>query len=90
MIDRNGVPLNLSPKGEPRLGKRGLYGSVGGAAPGEFEHALLWVLSLADGTRDLVAMTERSGLDFDLLARAGAALQHNGLLKIIDAERPRL
>jgi len=84
------VPLNLSPNGEPRLGKRGLYGSVGGAAPGEFEHALLWVLSLADGTRDLVAMTERSGLDFDLLARAGAALQHNGLLKIIDAERPRL
>jgi aminopeptidase-like protein len=48
--------VNLSPKGEPRLGKRGLYGSVGGTAPGEFEHALLWVLSFSDGENDLLAI----------------------------------
>ncbi|MCC7059284.1 MAG: DUF4910 domain-containing protein, partial [Burkholderiaceae bacterium] len=62
VIDANRVPRNLSPRGEPRLGKRGLYGAMGGHAPGEFEHALLWVLNLADGTRDLVAIAARSGL----------------------------
>jgi aminopeptidase-like protein len=75
VIDRNRHLLNLSPKGEPRLGKRGLYGSVGGMAPGEFEHALLWVLSYSDGEHDLLWIANRSGLDFDLIERAAEALE---------------
>jgi aminopeptidase-like protein len=86
VIDRNRVTLNLRPKGEPRLGKRGLYGAMGGTAPGEFEHALLWVLSLSDGTHDLVAMAQRSGLAFELLDRAAVALEETGLLKTLDGE----
>lgn len=86
VLDANRRVLSLSPKGEPRLGKRGLYGSVGGAGPGEFEHALLWVLSLADGTNDLLAMAERSGLPFELLDRAAAALEEARLVKTIRAE----
>ena len=79
-LDANQRPLNLKPKGEPRLGKRGLYGGVGGTEPGQFEHALLWVLSLADGAHDLIAMAERSGLKFELLERAADALAKAGLL----------
>ena len=82
-LDANRRLLNLSPKGEPRLGKRGLYGSVGGAGPGEFEHALLWVLSLADGSHDLLAMAARSGLSIDLLDRAAAALEQAGLARTL-------
>lgn len=74
-LDANRRVLNLSPKGEPRLGKRGLYGSVGGAGPGEFEHALLWVLSLADGSHDLLGMAARSGFSIDMLDRAAEALE---------------
>ena len=81
VIDANRPVLNLSPKGEPRLGKRGLYGSVGGNAPSGFEHALLWVLSLADGGHDLVAMAERSGVSFDRILAAAAALEQAGLLR---------
>ena len=81
MVDANRRVLNLSPKGEPRLGKRGLYGTIGGTAPGEFEHALLWVLSLADGGPDLVAMAQRSGVSFELLDRAAAALEQAGLVQ---------
>ena len=84
VLDANRRVLNLSPKGEPRLGKRGLYGSVGGAGPGEFEHALLWVLSLADGTNDLLAMAERSGVPFALLDRAASALQEAGLARTLE------
>ena len=89
LLDANRTLLNLSPKGEPRLGKRGLYGSVGGAGPGEFEHALLWVLSLADGKHDLLAMAERSGMSFELLDQAAGALENAGLLRTIDVAAPR-
>lgn len=84
LLDANRRVLNLSGKGEPRLGKRGLYGSVGGAGPGEFEHALLWVLSLADGGHDLLAMSQRSGMSFELLDRAATALEEAKLVRTLD------
>lgn len=80
VFDSNRYPLNLSPKGEPRLGKRGLYGSVGGMAPGQFEHALLWVLNQADGRHDLLSIAQRAGLAFDLVERAATALEQADLL----------
>jgi aminopeptidase-like protein len=80
VLDCNRRCVNLSPKGEPRLGKRGLYGNVGGVAPGDFERALLWVLSLCDGRRDLLAIAERSGLSIELIDRAASALTKAGLL----------
>jgi aminopeptidase-like protein len=83
-IDCNRRPFNLRGKGEPRLGKYGLYGAIGGTAPGEFEHALLWVLNLADGEHDLVAMAGRSGLAIELLDRAASALEQAGLVKTLD------
>jgi aminopeptidase-like protein len=89
VLDENRFLRNLSPKGEPRLGKRGLYGDLGGGAPGEFEHALLWVLSFSDGEHDLLAIAERSGLEFDLLARAATALEDAGLARSLD-ERPAM
>ena len=85
VLDGNRRLLNLSPKGEPRLGKRGLYGSVGGAAPAQLEHALLWILSFSDGSHDLLAIAARSGLDFDLLAHAAAALEQAGLVREAEA-----
>ena len=84
VIDANRTPFNLSGKGEPRLGKRGLYGSVGGVAPAAFEHALLWVLSLGDGSHDLVAMAERSGLPFETLHEAAVALERERLVRTFD------
>jgi aminopeptidase-like protein len=84
VLDANRTLVNLSPKGEPRLGKRGLYGSLGGTAPGEFEHALLWVLSFSDGEHDLLAIAERSGLDFDLIERAASALEDAGLARAVE------
>jgi aminopeptidase-like protein len=83
VLDANRALRNLSPNGEPRLGKRGLYASTGGTAPGEFEHALLWVLSYSDGEHDLLAIAERSGMEFGVLARAAAALEDAGLARTI-------
>jgi len=81
LIDANRLPLNLAGKGEPQLGRRGLYGNIGGSAPGEFEHALLWVLSLADGEHDLVDIADRSGLAFGAVERAATALEQAHLVR---------
>ena len=81
VLDANRRPLSLYPKGEPRLGKRGLYGTVGGTEPGQYEHALLWVMSLADGAHDLLAVAERSGLGFELIERAASALEKASLVR---------
>jgi aminopeptidase-like protein len=89
VLDENRRVLNLSPKGEPRLGRRGLYGNTGGTTPGAFEHALLWVLSLSDGSQDLLAIARRSGLAFSLIAQATTALEQVGLVESITMERSR-
>jgi aminopeptidase-like protein len=87
VLDENRRLENLSPKGEPRLGKRGLYGTMGGTAPGAFEHALLWVLSFSDGAHDLLSIAQRSGLEFDLVARAATALEGVGLARTLDEDQ---
>jgi aminopeptidase-like protein len=81
IADRNAVYINQNPKCEPRLGKRGLFPKTGGAHPGEFEHALLWVLNQSDGRHSLLDIAERSGLEFELLAHAADALLAVDLLR---------
>ena len=79
-VDANQRWRNLSPKGEPRLGKRGLYGATGGGGPGEFEHALLWLLNQSDGQHDLIDIAQRSRLPIELLAHGAEALSGAALL----------
>jgi aminopeptidase-like protein len=77
-VERNRTYVNASPYGEPQLGKRGLYRSVGGGSPQEA--ALLWMLSLADGTLDLIGIAERSALSFAAIREAADRLLEHDLL----------
>ena len=67
--------INLNPKCEPQLGRRGLY-----PAGQEERKALMWVLNLSDGTRDLLDISDRAGLDLALVAAAAYDLLEAGLL----------
>ena len=88
IIEANERYVNRSPKGEPRLGKRGLYGAVGGREPLEREHALLWVLNQSDGHHSLLDIAQRSGLKFAALQAAAAELRKARLLGVsADANR---
>jgi aminopeptidase-like protein len=78
--ERNRTDRNTNPKGEPQLGRRGLYSSTGGGPAGPDRLAVLWVLNLSDGDHSLLDIATRSGLDFDLVATAAAALESVGLL----------
>jgi len=81
MLEGNVTLLNTSPKGEPQLGKRGLYGAIGGGKDSPAKvMAMLWVLNLSDGTNSLLDIAERSGLSFFALHEAAAMLASHGLL----------
>lgn len=81
-VEDNRRYVNLSPKGEPRLGKRGLYGAVGGQSPSTREHAMLWVLSDSDGYRSLLETALRSAIPFVTLRDAALAMADKKLLAV--------
>ncbi|ESY89767.1 DUF4910 domain-containing protein [Mesorhizobium sp. LNHC229A00] len=81
IVEEDWTPLNRLPKGEPQLGKRGLYAAVGGQkSSGATSMSLLWVLNLADGQHSLLAIAERSNLPFKELAAAAKLLLEHELL----------
>ncbi|MCT2585762.1 DUF4910 domain-containing protein [Actinophytocola gossypii] len=82
VLDRDRAYVNLSPYGEPQLGRRGLYDSLGGRSDAhDAQLAMLWVLNLSDGTHSLLDVAERAGLPFGAVATAADALRDAGLLK---------
>jgi aminopeptidase-like protein len=80
ILEHDRTYRNLSPKGEPQLGKRGLYRGLGGPDPGTEQLAILWVLNQSDGLHTLLDIAERSGLAFADVRRASEGLLEAGLL----------
>ena len=83
-FEANVVYQSTNPKGEPQLGRRGLYPKLSTGLPTDaqrLERARLWILSLADGRHDLAAMVERSELPWDVAAHAAAELERVGLVR---------
>ena len=82
IVEKNARYRNLSPKGEPQLGRRGLYRAMADRTDGGFdEMALLWVLNQSDGSHSLLDIAERSGLPFAGLHRAATVLVDHELLR---------
>ncbi len=80
LMEENRRYINLNPKGEPFLGKHGLYRQSGGGSPSEREHAILWVLSQSDGSKSLLDIANRAGLSFDSIQDVADALERAKLL----------
>ncbi len=59
-------------RGEPQLGRRGLYRAIAGQqdANAADQLDLLWFLNLADGKHGLLDMAERAGVPFERIAAA--------------------
>jgi aminopeptidase-like protein len=80
VLERNQRLLNLNPKCEPQLGRRGLYSAMGGRGVRDLEMAMLWVLNLSDGGASLLDIAQRSGLEFRVIDEAAQMLSRHGLL----------
>lgn len=82
VLDRDGYYVNLKPKCEPQLGRRGLYRKTSADRDvGRHDLALLWVLNLCDGRHSLLDIAEKSGFAFAAVAAAATELQSAGLLR---------
>jgi aminopeptidase-like protein len=81
-LDHNKKFINLNPKCEPQLGKRGLYNLRGGDNnTKEFQMALFWVLNLSDGEHSLLDITTRSNMPFKYIREAAKQLMNCHLLE---------
>lgn len=81
LLENNHSYINRNPKCEPQLGKRGLYGSVGGEANDKSNQlAMLWILNYSDGESSLLDIAAKSGLSFALVKQAAGRLLDKGLL----------
>lgn len=81
VLENDARYVNRCPKGEPRLGKCGLYGAVGGQSPAAREEAMLWVLNQSDGSHSLMDIGRRERLSFGIIHDAAMALKRAGLLE---------
>ncbi len=85
VLEGNRRYLNLNPKCEPQLGRRGLYRTIGGDESGRArELALLWVLNLSDGYYSLLDIADRARLSFAVIREAADALLEAGLLREVE------
>ncbi|NVN87178.1 MAG: DUF4910 domain-containing protein [Rhodopseudomonas sp.] len=81
-IEANGTYRNTAPKGEPQLGRRGLYGAIGGDKDAAAANmAMLWILNLSDGGHSLLDIAQRADLPFEVVERTARRLGDHGLLK---------
>jgi aminopeptidase-like protein len=79
-LEANRAYRNRQPKGEPQLGRRGLWDPVGGRRRNADDLALLWLLNLSDGRHHLLDIAERSGIAIATLATAAERLVAHALL----------
>ncbi len=82
ILERNRTMLNLQPKGEPQLGRRGLYAAIGGDKDSYSKNmAMLWTLNLSDGKHTLLDIATRAKLPFATIADIAAVLEKAELLR---------
>ena len=83
VLEHDARYVNQNPKGEPQLGRRGLYGAIGGQSDAKsFQLALLWVLNFSDGEHSLLDIARRAKVPFALIQRAAETLCAHDLLRV--------
>jgi aminopeptidase-like protein len=83
MLEANKKYVNINPKCEPNLGRRGLYNLVGGernSRATDMQMVLLWVLNLSDGSHSLLDICRQSNMPFELVLDAAEKLVECKLL----------
>jgi aminopeptidase-like protein len=81
-IENDKKYINLNPKCEPQLGKRGLYSMLGSQKKSSvYQVAMLWLLNYSDGSNSLMDISRRSNIGFYITKQCADMLVENNLLK---------
>ena len=76
------VFLNLYPKCEPQLGRRGIYHKIAGQNQDLVkEEAIMWILSFSDGINSIQDIKRISKIDINVLMEASILLCEKNLIK---------
>lgn len=86
VLEHDGLHRNLLPRGEPQLGRRGLYPTTGGQTADDAVMAMLWVLALADGRTSLLEIAEQADTDFGAVRAAARRLLDAGVLEALTSD----
>jgi aminopeptidase-like protein len=82
VVEHDVMYRNTVSKCEPQLGRRGLYGMIGGDKDAAASNmAMLWILNLSDGMHSLLDIAERANLPFGVIRRTALVLHRSGLLR---------
>jgi aminopeptidase-like protein len=82
LLERDVLYKRVDGRGEPQLGRRGLYRTISGQQDhATAQLALLWVLNQADGRQSLLDIAERAGMAFDNLAKAADTAREADLIR---------
>ena len=81
-MDDNDIFMNLNPKCEPNLEKRGLFNKVIDLDSGT-ALSISWVLNLSDGRNSLSDISRISGIEYNLIKETSELLLKHNLLKKI-------
>ena len=81
-IDGGDIFINLNPKCEPNLEKRGLFNKVVHLDSGT-ALSINWVLNLSDGRNSLSDISRISGIEYNLIKETSELLLKHNLLKKI-------
>ncbi|PBO85615.1 MAG: peptidase M28 [Thaumarchaeota archaeon] len=82
VLENNAKFLNLIPKCEPQLSKRGLYDTLGGQKVNDLtKNAIQWILNLSDGENSLLDISNKSGINFNIIVNAANMLIQKNLLQ---------
>jgi len=90
-LEFNRTYRSFNPKGEPMLGKRGLYPQLGGAirqsaagaAYGNELDAIRWLMFYSDGQTPLLDIAEKTGFPLRQLHEVAQKLVAGGLLELV-------
>ena len=81
MLEQNSKYINLFPKCEPQMGRRGIYRKTGGQKINAMSQtAMKWILNYSDGQHDLFDIAEKSSISIDALFRAASDLEEKRLI----------
>lgn len=67
-IEQSPLWKSRLPYGEPFLGKRGLYSTLGTTSKSDIQQALMWILNFSDGKHTLSDISDRSGISVGKLS----------------------
>lgn len=82
LLEANNVWKNTIMYGEPQLGRRGFFSTLGSQKnSSEIDTAMWWILNLSDGSNDLATIAQKSEVSWKTLAFIAGQLEDAGLLE---------